>query len=402
MASEVKWAPSRRHGQMQSSDMPTRLLILGVHVKSEGYPNTMFRIRDLENSELFHISEINFPLPFSGPRLTKGKGALYLTKNFCLALVAHIKLMARYLAGRHSALVYVPYPSVFVLFLLSLLPRRLRPRHVVADAFISIYDTVVLDRNLLREKSLLARTLKCVERRAYRSASKIVADTHQNKRFLCSTFGLPDSRVVDVPLSIDESSFIHTPYTPSMDVCHVLFVGTLIPLHGVETILGAAHLLADRADIHIKLIGDGQDGTKVEEHLRAGRSNVDWVRSWQSSESLAQEVSRADICLGIFGGGDKTQRVCPLKIYAYTATGRAIITGDTRWLRDMTIHSSPFATVQIQDAKALAEKIILLADNVELRSNLAKSSRAFFDAHLGNKTALEKLVDCLSSVSATP
>lgn len=381
---------------MAHANTQNSLLVLGVHLKSEGYPNTLYRLRDLEASGLFRMTEINVPMWNEGTQSRHGFSRL--TRNVWQAVIAHVAVIARYLAvAKRPERIYVPYPGVLVLFLLSWLPARLRPQRVVADVFISLYDTIVLDRRLLKQDGMPARLLKLVERRAYVYADKLVVDTPQNARFLCSLFGLSEAKAIVIPLSIDEIHFKHTPYHPRPGICRVLFVGTLIPLHGVETILEAVRLLSGRSDIHFKLIGHGQDAPLVEAWLHTHPLGLDWASEWQQSNRIAEEISHADICLGIFGAGDKTQRVCPFKIYAYAAMGRAIITGETKWLKETTgrLFCEPFAFVPVNDAAALAAKIAQLADDPALRTKLAESSHEFYEMQLGNGPALEKLASCL-------
>ncbi len=380
---------------MACADTAPGLLVLGVHLKSEGYPNTLYRLRDLEASGRFQTAEINVPMWSVGAQQRRGMARL--TRSLARAAYAHLAVMARYLAAKRPERVYVPYPGVFVLFLLSCLPARLRPKRVVADVFISLYDTIVLDRRLLGPNGMFARSLKWIERRAYVYADQLVVDTEQNARFLCALFGLPGAKAVVSPLSIDEGHFKSAPYHPQPGVCRVLFVGTLVPLHGIGTILEAVRRLSDRPEIRFQLIGDGQDAPLVEAWLGAHPTRIEWERAWQPSSRIAEEIARADICLGIFGAGDKTQRVCPFKVYAYAATGRAIITGSSDWLREATggLAYEPFAQVPVDAAAALAAKIAQLADDPALRAKLAANSRAFYQTHLGNRSALEKLAACL-------
>lgn len=380
---------------MVGAKSKNNLLVIGVHPTSEGYPNTLYRLRDLKASGLFHLTEINVPMWRNGKQ--DRHGFFRQIRKFGRALFSHATVMFRYLAVKRPELIYVPYPAVFVLFLLSLLPVRLRPQRVVADAFISLYDAIVHDRYLLRKEGLPARLLNWMEKRAYAFADVVVVDTPQNARFLCSLFNLPKSKVIAVPLSTDETNFRYMPYHPQSGICHVLFIGTLVPLHGVGTILAAASLLSDRLDIHFKFIGDGQDASVVEAWQSKHKLALNWERKWLSSEQLAKEISHADICLGIFGAGDKTQRVCPFKIYAYAAMGRPVITGETAWLKAHAnaLSLKAFASVPVNDAAALAAKIIQLADDPEQRKYLAVNSRQFYETHLGNQAALEKLVACL-------
>jgi hypothetical protein len=118
-----------------------------------------------------------------------GPGSFLRLPRLALRLVAvHLKLLFRLLRAPPADIVYIPYPGVFVL---NLLPRRLRRRaHVVVDAFISIYDTAVCDRQLLAPTDLLARLLRWVERRAYNRADLVIVDTPENASFIRSTFEL--------------------------------------------------------------------------------------------------------------------------------------------------------------------------------------------------------------------
>lgn len=379
---------------MAHTDARHSLLVLGVHLKSEGYPNTLYRLRDLEASGMFQMAEINVPM---WREITQNRhGLARLTRNAGRAVFAHFAVMARYLANaKRPERVYVPYPGVFVLLLLSFLPARLQPKWVVADVFISLYDTVVLDRRLFKQDGIVARILKWVESRAYAYADRLVVDTQQNARFLSALFGLPDAKAIVAPLSIDEAHFRHSHYQEHAGICRVLFVGTMVPLHGIATILEAARLLSDRPDIRFKLIGNGQDAPLVEAWLRTHVTHLVWEKAWQPSSRIAEEISHSDICLGIFGEGGKTQRVCPFKVYAYASMGRAIITGETEWLKETIRQHETFASVPVNDAAALAAKIAQLADDPALRSKLAASSSNFYQAHFGNRRATKMLASCL-------
>ena len=376
----------------QSAEEKPSLLVAGVHRASEGYPNVLYRLEMLRASGRFEVSEINVPLW----RDDAGPGSFLRLPRLALRLVAvHLKLLFRLLGAPPADIVYIPYPGVFVL---NLLPRRLRRRaRVVVDAFISIYDTAVCDRQLLAPTDLLARLLRWVERRAYNRADLVIVDTPENASFILSTFELDSGRVVDIPLSTNEGDYAPAEYDPVGKRIRVLFIGTFVPLHGAETIIKAAQALRHRDDIEFRLIGDGQDAMAIGQLLSNCPAKITWLRDWHSPGDLAEEIRQADICLGIFGQSAKAQRVCPLKIYMYAAIGRPIITADTEWVRNATGHFpvSPFAMVAEGDSVELAEKIIAIAQSEELRRSLASVSREFYFGFLANRRAEEKLLGCL-------
>lgn len=370
------------------------LCVAGVHLESEGYPNTLFRLRDLRDSDIYELREFCFPMWPSA--LSERKGALGRMRAVLRAIVAHLYVFVKIAIYAPRKKVYVPYPSVFVLWMLSFMPRRYSPSAIIADVFISLYDTIVIDRGMLQVKSIAAKILKLVEERAYRTAKLLVVDTEQNAIYLSALFRLPKDKFVSIPLSTDERNFRPVPYRQNKGVHTVLFVGTMIPLHGVGTILQAIDLLAEHENLHFQFIGDGQDAGLVDAWLNRGpRANFTWQRDWMSSKQLAEAIANADICLGIFGEGDKTQRVCPLKMYAYFGVGRAVITGDTRWVRDSeTKEGEGWISVPISDPVSLAGAIVELAANPSRCERLGDAAANFYSAQLNNSLALARLLDC--------
>ncbi|HEC26261.1 MAG TPA: glycosyltransferase [Gammaproteobacteria bacterium] len=369
----------------------TELLVLGVHLDSEGYPNVRYRIRDFRKMPWLETTEINVPMWKAAARSRHSKHRFI--PGLFRAVYAHLAVTVTYLLHGRSALVYVPYPSVFMGLVLGLLPRAIRPDRIVLDAFISLHDTAVNDRKLLSPGSRVAILLKRMEKKAYELADLVIVDTPQNASFLCREFSLPDAKVVSVPLSTDEQNFQRQPYLSNDDMCRVLFIGTFVPLHGVSAILAAANRLSDCRNILFRIVGTGQTATEIEGVVNKGAANLEWIYTWQTSAALADMIREADICLGIFGSGGKAQRVCPFKLYTYAACGKAIITGDTDWVRhiEKDLSYKPFETVPVNDGAALADRIRKLADSSDYRRQLAENSRRFYEEQLCNKIALSRL-----------
>src|SRR3989338_6004585 len=217
------------------NNKPT-LLILGVHKSSEGYPNVLYRLNDLRTSAAFNVMEINSPFWKEG---AYQRPLLRLPLTLCRSLIAYVALLLRYVRSPTPEFAYVPYPSIFVLAMLSALPRRLRPGRVVADAFISIYDTMANDRNLLKPNNPLARLLHRIEKAAYDYADLVIVDTSENAAYLIMEFGLSRDKVKAIPLSTNEVEYRPSLYKLRTGTLRVLFFGTIVPLHVILTIVYA-------------------------------------------------------------------------------------------------------------------------------------------------------------------
>ena len=374
------------------------LTILGVHVASEAYPSVGHRVRALLQSREISVREINHPI--AGPLSQVGHPSPWLRPFLVVAsglrlVGSHVRAVVGFLRARIRGAVYVPYPSILVLYLLSLLPGRRRPASVSCDAFISIYDTVVRDRGLVRAASPLAAALRHVEARAYRFADQVIVDTQLNADWMANEFEIDVDKFVAIPLPINERAYRRRPYQPRPGVCNVLFVGTFVPLQGADIVARAASLLSGDASLRFRIIGSGQTADRVADVLAARPSvHCEWDRTWKSADELSQAIQQADICLGIFGEGDKAQRVWPLKNYASMAVGRPLITGDTRCARAILAESSapPFAVVPVGDAGALADAIRSLSRDARARDEYARRAGAYYDERLASTVWMSRLL----------
>jgi glycosyltransferase involved in cell wall biosynthesis len=152
----------------------------------------------------------------------------------------------------------------------------------------------------------------------------------------------------------------------------VLFVGKLIPLHGLETILGAASLCPD---VEFRLVGSGQ----LDALVATRPENVRW-QEWVDYERLPELYRSAGCALGIFGTSEKAARVIPNKAYQALATGTALVTADTPAARELLEHERDALLVPPGDAEALAAAVRRLAGDAALRDRLSARGRETYES----------------------
>ena len=245
--------------------------------------------------------------------------------------------------------------------------RAARGRPVVFSPLVSLADTLVGDRGRFRTGSLAARALEQIDRRAFRSADLVVADTEAHARFLGGLTGRDDLAVCFV--GAEDRLFTpgwepRTPFT-------ALFVGKLIPLQGVDTILAAARAAPD---IAFRIVGSGQLGGLLGDRP----PNVDHV-PWIEYERLPDEIRGAGCALGIFGTTAKAQRVIPNKAFQAIACGAPLVTADTPAARELLVDGESALLVPPGDAAALAAAIRSLAKDAGLARRIAAGGRAAYE-----------------------
>jgi glycosyltransferase involved in cell wall biosynthesis len=279
-------------------------------------------------------------------------------------VAAEARLLARRPRGFDGFI--VGYPGHFDL---PAARRAARGRPVVFNPLVSLADTLVTDRKRFRPRSLPARVLEAIDRRAFRSADLVVADTDAHARFLAELAGLDAVAVCFV--GAEERLF--RPGWRRPERFAALFVGKLIPLQGVETIVAAARLAPE---IDFRVVGSGQ----LARLLADPPPNVEHV-PWVEYERLPEELHRAGCVLGIFGTTGKAQRVIPNKAFQALACGTPLVTADTPAARELLADGESALLVPAGDPEALAEAVGRLAADAELARRVAAGGRATYERH---------------------
>lgn len=380
------------------------VLIAGTYTDTDAYPNVHHRIKTLEACEKLQVTKYNFSSSTKidyASRSSKLRSILQIT---WLLVLQTIRCLLAIKKNRKHKVLYIPYPAIFILLGLKLMPRVWAPRRVIADCFISVFDTLVIDRELVSRRSLFARFLRLLEKSAIERADRVVVDTSESAEHFSRILQTERRKFVDVPLAINENVFVHSPYIPDdKTTLKVIFIGTLVPLHKISTLLDAVKILADKQDVSVKIVGDGQQAYLIENFIKSNTDILDtskfvWIREWQTSEQLQEHIKHSDVCLGIMGMSGKSDRVWPFKNYLYMATGRAVITaGTTTANRMASMSCDPFF---FKLEKCTGEELATLLTNLSKSplyiQSIATNARSFFEKNLAKDKSRRQLLTILA------
>ena len=283
-----------------------------------------------------------------------------------LARIARAETRLARQGARDADVIVVGYPGHFDVVAAR---RVARGRPVVFNPLVSLHDTLVSDRGRFRAGSGGAMVVRQIDRIAFGRSDIVVADTAAHARFFRETFGLAPGHV-DVALVGAEDRLFRPGWQPP-EPFHALFVGKLIPLHGLDTILEAARLAPE---IPFRVVGDGQ----LADELAAAPPNVARL-GWVEYENLPALYQRAGCALGIFGTSEKAGRVIPNKAFQALACGRALVTGDTPGARELLTDGVDALLVPPGDAPALADAVRRLAADQALSTRIGDAGRATYE-----------------------
>ncbi len=242
---------------------------------------------------------------------------------------------------------------------------------VVFNPLVSLWDTLVSDRGRFRPGSPAARGLLWLDRRSLRAADLVVGDTRAHASFFGELAGLDPRRLAVCLVGAEERLFVPAP--AEREPATALFVGKLIPLHGLETVLAATRLAPQ---LRFRIVGDGQ----LRSLLDTRTANVEHV-PWVQYEELPAELQRATCALGIFGGSAKAARVIPNKAFQALACGTPLITADTQAARELLVDGESALLVPPGDAEALAAAVTRLCADPGLASRIGAGGLAAYREH---------------------
>ncbi|NTW34444.1 MAG: glycosyltransferase family 4 protein [Bacteroidetes bacterium] len=236
--------------------------------------------------------------------------------------------------------IIVGYPAYIEAFYLKSFFRRKKILNkVFIDFFISIYDTLVLDRKYFKRNFIFKFVIYQVEKCMLRKYNNVIIDTYANANRYSKLFNIDINKFSRIIVS---SSLLNTKIDfPTNDLkddskTNIGWVGSIIPLHGVEKIIQTAKLLDEKKYL-FHLIGNGPKN-EIDNLIifakKLGVRNVTFYGKLPYEESM-KLLSKCDLLLGIFGDSEKAKSVISFKIFDYICLGKPVITQKSNALNEL-------------------------------------------------------------------
>ena len=274
-------------------------------------------------------------------------------------------LLYRYCRLPAHQVVVLPYPCIFDALVLWPF-AKCRGAKLCCDLFLSLYDTAVVDRHLIKEASLAARLLYRIEWLAIKLADFVLIDTQSHKDYLCRLYSIDSEKVHVVWVGADDSFSKHSPKSPRVtsDQTQVLFYGQFIPLHGLDHLVQAISRIEalGREDITFHIVGTGQEAAHIDAMITEMGIRSILRTPWVDYSQLPTLIAAADICLGIFPTEGKGGRVIPNKLFQIMAVGRPVVTAETSGICEILQPGPGVRLTAMGDSEDIANKILDLVD----------------------------------------
>ena len=304
---------------------------------------------------------------------------------------AYFRLFLKHRKLKYDVMI-IPWQGIITLPLAKLISKK----PIVYYAAISVYDTLVIDRRIIKPNSIKAKFTHVIDKLACQWSDMVYTESFAYIKYFVNEFGLDKNKFRRLFLSADETIYQSIPYKEPTQEFKVLYFGTFIPLHGTDTIVEAAKILSKYKDIVFIFSGTGQEKTLVENLAKKYHlSNVKFLGFVEKSIYL-KNITEADVCLGIFGKSSKSKNVVTNKVTQILASQKPLITMDSEAIREITAENEKNCIlVPPNDPKKLADAILFLKNNPHKRESIAKAGRELYVKNLSLEKTGKLLVSYL-------
>ena len=240
--------------------------------------------------------------------------------------------------------------------------RKWKDKVTIIDFFISVYDTLVNDRQKFSPKGIAARLCYWLDKKTLKSADLIIVDTKEDGKYFSKEFIGTDKENIDERMLVwylkaDEKIYYPRPMNKAAELKDkfvILYFGSILPLQGIDIILGAAELLKQDEKVHIQIIGP-----IPKKQDKPVQDNVEYI-DWLPQAELAKYIANADLCLaGHFNSKiAKASRTIAGKTYIYRAMDKPVILGDNAANRELFEDAENVFFCEMGNVQELRDKIL--------------------------------------------
>ncbi len=250
-----------------------------------------------------------------------------------------------------------------------------------------LWPDAATELQILPRDSTVVRIGYRVERFLYRRADHILAVTPGLKRYLIEHKGLPEERISVVTNGISQE-VAGARYDVEKERSALGFAGYFNVVQagsmgvgvGLDVLIEAAKLLRTEHAIRFVLIGQGEMRPQLEDQARsAGLDNVVFVEP-QPKSRIGRFLRAGDVMIMQLHAF-YADCALPNRVFDYMAAGKPVITSGTGDVGDVLKHAQAGIVVPPGDARALADAILYLYRNPELRERMGIRAEGYVLEH---------------------
>ena len=263
-------------------------------------------------------------------------------------------------------------------------------KKLIVEMYISIYDTFVRDKKILKGKQIEAssRQAKAMLEKDVLALTKSDFIIHTASHELAYWEKLLNIKIapekVFIAPNFNVSRLTHKKKVAPGEDLKICWWGTFIPLHGLENILQAMKILqTKKVQFACSLFGvDNALFTRYAEKIKLEQLEdcVDLRKDLSFADGSLPKylINNCDLALGIFGNTDKAYNTVPNKLIEALSMGIPTLTMNSPALEEFFTPATDLWTCE-PSPESIAESILTIADGAAYAVNWGKTRQKVLD-----------------------
>jgi len=227
------------------------------------------------------------------------------------------------------------------------------------------------------------------------NADKVLVMNDFTKKIVNEYYSVSDSRISIVTNGTDLEKF----YNSRENNKRIIFSGAMYHHRGVDVLLDCASKVIDEInDVEFLLLGDGPEMTKLQEFVSKNNLSKNIIfKGWVQREEIPEFLAKSSIGIGPLRSTDVTKGALPIKVLEYMASSLPILAIKGTLPEDILKNGNNGYV--IENSEELAQKIIHILKNNDLRDQMGKNSNEMVQK-FDWKNVVESIIDEYQSINS--
>lgn len=241
--------------------------------------------------------------------------------------------------------------------------------------FVEVNGCLTEELRMIGGPKRLHRLAVLTERMTYKVADRIIPVTRKLGNQLTRKYGVPSEKVTVVGNGVNENLFFPRPVSSEEFI--VGYVGSFAPWQGLETLIDAIQIAIDRGvDLKCLIVGDGSGRKEVERRVDTPELRDRIIfKGHFPYERLPDAMER--ISVGVIPKKYLGSGLLPMKFFQFLGMGIPVVVSDVPEMNELVRRESLGLVFPVDDSESLAECILELARDSELRKECSERAAAY-------------------------
>ena len=244
-------------------------------------------------------------------------------------------------------------------------------------------------------KKIQRKIEKMYNSKTLQNADKVLVMNDFTKKIVNEYYSVADNRISIVTNGTDLEKF----YNSRENNKRVIFSGAMYHHRGIDVLLNCASEVIDKInDVEFLLLGDGPEIIKLREFVKKNNLSKNIIfKGWVKREEIPEFLAKSSIGIGPLRTTDVTKGALPIKVLEYMASSLPILAIKGTLPEDILKNGNNGYV--IENSEELAQKIIHILKNNDLRDQMGKNSNEMVQK-FDWKNVVESIIDEYQSINS--